>query len=100
MAFIDKDKSWPGRKGENPIKFFHKTELGDHYLAGIETWDYILSQGLGYMEGNIVKYVTRYKRKNGIEDLRKAQHYLSKLIEVTEKELNAHESCQESPIGN
>lgn len=71
--------------------------LGDHYRAGIETWDYILSQGLGYLEGNVIKYVTRYKRKNGIEDLRKAQHYLTKLIEVTEKELNANTAEEEKP---
>lgn len=71
--------------------------LGDHYRAGIETWDYILSQGLGYLEGNVIKYVTRYKRKNGIEDLRKAQQYLMKLIEVTEKELNANTAKEEKP---
>jgi len=69
--------------------------LGDHYRVGIETWDYILSQGLGYLEGNVIKYVTRYKRKNGIEDLLKAQHYLTKLIEVTEKELNANTAEEE-----
>lgn len=69
--------------------------LGDHYRAGIETWDYILSQGLGYLEGNVIKYVTRYKRKNGIEDLYKALDYLKKLIEVTEKELNANTAKEE-----
>lgn len=63
--------------------------LGDHYRAGIETWDYILSQGLGYMEGNIVKYVTRHRRKNGLEDLYKGREYLNKLIEVEENKFNA-----------
>ena len=58
---------------------------GPHYYAGgkrIQTWDYIASHNLGYFEGNIVKYVTRHRYKNGIEDLRKAQHYLTKLIEL------------------
>lgn len=57
-----------------------------HYTQGIECWDYIVSHGMNYLEGNIVKYVTRYKLKNGLEDLKKAQHYLNKLIEVVENE--------------
>ena len=56
---------------------------GGHYkVKGIEPWDYIVANNLGYLEGNVVKYVSRYKEKNGIEDLKKAQHYLQKLIEV------------------
>lgn len=55
---------------------------GEHYQNAIQTWDYIVSNELGYLEGNVVKYVSRYKKKNGIEDLKKAQHYLQKLIEV------------------
>lgn len=56
-----------------------------HYTSGsIECWDYITSQNLGYLEGNIIKYVTRYRHKNGLEDLKKAQAYLERLIkEVT-----------------
>ena len=56
---------------------------GNHYKRGnIEVWDAILDWDLGYLEGNIVKYVARYKHKNGVEDLKKAAHYLQKLIEV------------------
>lgn len=56
-------------------------ESPKHYTNGsIETWDYIVSQKLGYLEGNVIKYVTRYKHKNGLEDLLKAQAYLTKLI--------------------
>ena len=56
---------------------------GDHYQSkAIQPWDYIISNNLGYLEGNIVKYVSRWKDKNGVEDLKKAQHYLAKLIEV------------------
>lgn len=51
-----------------------------HYNKGIECWDYILSHQLGFLEGNIIKYVTRYKHKNGKEDLLKAREYLDKLI--------------------
>ena len=56
---------------------------GSHYKdKTIQPWDYIIANDLGYLEGNVVKYVSRWKNKNGVEDLKKAQHYLSKLIEV------------------
>jgi hypothetical protein len=59
---------------------------GAHYaVKAIQPWDYIIANNLGYLEGNVVKYVSRWKDKGGIEDLKKAQHYLQKLIEVTEK---------------
>lgn len=55
---------------------------GEHYQKPIQPWDYITLNRLGYLEGNIIKYVTRYKEKNGLQDLYKAKHYLEKLIEV------------------
>jgi hypothetical protein len=58
---------------------------GDHYKTEIQTWDYIIANDLGYLEGNIIKYVSRYRKKGGIDDLRKAQHYLQKLIETVGK---------------
>lgn len=59
-----------------------------HYTqGGIETIDYLKAkltqeQFEGYLVGNILKYVSRYPHKNGIEDLKKAQWYLNKLLEV------------------
>lgn len=58
-----------------------------HYTQGIECWDYITSHNLGYLEGNVIKYVTRYKLKNGLEDLEKAKAYLEKLIAEEKKRL-------------
>lgn len=56
---------------------------GSHYKGKtIQPWDYIASNELGYFEGNIVKYVSRWRDKGGVDDLRKAQHYLQKLIEL------------------
>jgi hypothetical protein len=56
---------------------------GSHYKdKAIQPWDYIASNSLGYLEGNVVKYVSRWREKGGLEDLKKAQHYLTKLIEV------------------
>ena len=60
---------------------------GRHYIEkAIQPWDYIIANQMGYLEGNIIKYVSRYKEKNGVEDLIKAAHYLDKLIEVTRRE--------------
>lgn len=60
----------------------NKQEGGHHYRnLSMQPWDYIIANNLGYMEGNIIKYVTRYKEKGGVEDLKKARHYLDKLIE-------------------
>ncbi len=58
-----------------------------HYLGGdLETWDAIIGMGLGYLEGNIVKYVARYKLKGKpLEDLLKARAYLDKLIDQLEE---------------
>ena len=57
----------------------------DYYRKGIETTDYIQSHSMNYLEGNIIKYVTRYKDKGGVLDLRKAEWYLTRLIKQEEK---------------
>lgn len=60
-----------------------------HYTAGgIETLDYIKAKVKdypSYVAGNILKYVSRYEHKNGIEDLKKAQFYLNDLIKEMEQ---------------
>lgn len=56
---------------------------GDHYKGKtVQPWDFIAANELGFFEGNVVKYVTRWKDKGGVQDLHKARHYLDKLIEV------------------
>jgi len=60
---------------------------GVHYkIKDIQPWDAIHEWGLGFFSGNVVKYVARHREKNGIEDLKKARHYLDKLIEIMEKQ--------------
>jgi hypothetical protein len=55
---------------------------GSHYKdMKIQPIDYIVENEIPYREANIIKYVSRHKAKNGIEDLRKARHYLDMLIE-------------------
>jgi len=59
---------------------------GSHYkVKTIEPWDFIAANNLGFFEGNIIKYLSRWRDKNGIEDLLKARHYLDKLIEIESK---------------
>ena len=56
-----------------------------HYTQGkIEVLDFILDQDLPYLAGNIVKYICRYRFKNGVEDLQKAEFYLKRLIRELE----------------
>ena len=50
--------------------------------GNIQVLDFITDQKFSYLEGNIVKYICRYKTKNGLEDLEKAEYYLSELIEL------------------
>jgi methyl coenzyme M reductase subunit C-like uncharacterized protein (methanogenesis marker protein 7) len=55
---------------------------GEHYKSsGLQHWDIVDRYDVGYFEGNISKYVTRWRKKNGVQDLKKASHYLQKLIE-------------------
>lgn len=58
---------------------------GSHYKdAGIQPIEYIFANDLGFCEGNVIKYVTRYGKKSGVQDLKKARHYLDMLIEQLE----------------
>lgn len=59
-----------------------RQEGGDHYKIPIQPIDFIYENSLGYIEGNVIKYVTRHRAKNGAEDLLKAIHYLELLIEM------------------
>ena len=62
-------------------KAVERQEGGFHYQLPIQPIEYIYKNKLGYMEGNVIKYVTRHESKNGAEDLRKAIHYLEMLLE-------------------
>ena len=58
-------------------------EGGGHYkVCKIQPIEYITANDLGYIEGNIVKYITRHKDKNGAEDIKKIIHYCELLLEL------------------
>jgi len=60
------------------------TQVGGHHYKNfsIQPVEYIEKNGLGYVEGCIIKYISRWRNKNGIEDLEKAKHYIDILIEM------------------
>lgn len=70
---------------------------GTHYKRNeIQPWDYIVANNMGWLEGNIVKYITRWESKGGMADLEKVKHYLEKLMEnqrtdQQQAELRSHE---------
>lgn len=54
----------------------------DHYgSSGIDVIDFCQANNLDFMQGNVIKYVFRYKNKNGLEDLEKAKEYIDRMIE-------------------
>ena len=56
---------------------------GGHYKdLPIQPVEYIHANAIGYFEGNVIKYVSRWRKKNGIADLEKAKHYIDLLIEL------------------
>tara|TARA_R110000803_G_scaffold75975_2_gene140348 strand:+ start:694 stop:939 length:246 start_codon:yes stop_codon:yes gene_type:complete len=64
-----------------------KQEGGDHYSKHkIQPYVFITSNDLSFFQGNVIKYVVRYKDKNGIEDLKKIIHYCELEIERLQSE--------------
>jgi hypothetical protein len=70
---------------QDNIRWLHENEEvtnPKHYVGlGITPLEYITANELDFLEGNIIKYVTRYPHKGGVNDLLKARTYLEKLIE-------------------
>lgn len=60
---------------------------GSHYTdMAIQPLDFVLANGIPFAEGNVIKYVSRWRKKGGIQDLKKARHMLDVLIAHEEKE--------------
>ena len=55
-------------------------ETPKHYEGAMTPVEYIVANGLDFLRGNVVKYVSRDKRKNGAEDIRKAIHYCQMIL--------------------
>lgn len=56
---------------------------GTHYKdMAIQPVEFIHRNEIGFIEGSVIKYVCRWRNKGGVEDLRKARHFLDLLIEM------------------
>jgi hypothetical protein len=54
---------------------------GNHYKTKYEHWDLVIETGMDYLAGQATKYIARWRKKNGLQDLEKARHYVVKLQE-------------------
>lgn len=74
---------------ENIIKPALATQQGGHHYKGlaIQPIEYIHANQIGYIEGNVIKYITRHRDKNGAGDIKKAIHYCELLLELEYKEI-------------
>jgi hypothetical protein len=56
---------------------------GTHYKTlAIQPVEFIHKNDLGFLEGNVIKYITRHRDKNGADDIRKAIHYCQLILEL------------------
>lgn len=69
---------------EQFMKSFKKQVGGSHYKNyKIQPVEFIIKNNIGFVEGNIIKYILRFKEKGGVQDLLKAKHYIELLIDST-----------------
>lgn len=74
-------ETFPG-DDENSPEANRRQVGGTHYgLGAFQHWDLVVMFDLDYFQGQITKYVMRWDKKNGVQDLEKAQHFLEKYIE-------------------
>jgi hypothetical protein len=67
---------------EQFMKSFKKQVGGSHYKNyKIQPVEFIIKNNIGFVEGNIIKYILRFKEKGGVQDLKKAKHYIELLID-------------------
>lgn len=73
---------------------------GSHYRNyAIQPVEYIVANSIGYLAGNVIKYATRYKDKNGAEDIRKAIHYLELILEFEYPATPVAKNEMKFPVG-
>jgi hypothetical protein len=72
---------------------------GSHYKSEIQHWDYVLANEIPYLEAMVIKYLTRWRKKGGAEDVRKAYHFLLKLAEASEINLSPPAAADGSEPG-
>ena len=58
---------------------------GAHYRSSFQHWDWVVDNNVPYHEGNFTKYMSRWRKKNGIQDLQKSYHYGLKIYSLIEE---------------
>jgi hypothetical protein len=73
---------------------------GQHYkrYGDLQPWDVVLQWKLGYLEGTALKYIARWRDKGGIDDIKKAIHFLEKLVEVNSPRSNTLSSVEREQL--
>ena len=81
------DSPYPDATVEvRPTPSLNKQVGGDHYKTlKIQPIEYIMANNLGWCEGNIVKYITRWEQKGGEDDIKKVIHYAELLLDSLKK---------------
>jgi hypothetical protein len=70
-------------KGEPKESALAQQEGGSHYKElRIQPVEYIHANGIPFIEGNVIKYVSRWRKKGGVQDLKKAMHFIQLLIDL------------------
>ena len=81
----DKQKMVLTKEQEQREKASKEQVGGDHYKGmAIQPDEFIYANHIGFHEGNVIKYVCRWRSKGGLDDLRKAKHFIDLLIERSE----------------
>lgn len=76
----------PERPDARVSSALDRQEGGNHYKdLKIQPVEYIHANNLPFIEGNVVKYITRWRAKGGVKDLEKARHYIDLLIELEQR---------------
>ena len=68
-----------------PDEIFDTIHRPKHYVGKAEPLDLIVGRDLNFCEGSIIKYVCRWRKKGGLEDLKKAEVYIQRLIKEEEE---------------
>ena len=55
---------------------------GTHYEGELQHWDIVYQAKLDYFQAQILRYIMRHRKKHGLKDLQKAQHFIEKYIEL------------------
>jgi hypothetical protein len=88
---VGTERIWPGiprhhhLQSNYTMSALDKQEGGTHYQMAIQPIEFIHANNLDFIQGSIVKYITRFRQKNGEEDIRKIIHYCELLLELEYK---------------